>query len=201
MRPAEVDYWDTMAKERVFSDGGVLDNPVKRVPMMKHMLAYSWAGHKVLEIGVGAGITAAALRFLTVGKMDYLGTDLSPTFCANAERFGLKAVQADVTKLPGADGVYTRVIALDSLEHVRPEDREPGYREISRVMAKGGRLFINIPLNESLHEMEFDHGFGLKDLVRLESNGLQLEHYNTYKTVHLLDEKQTKEYAMAVMRK
>jgi ubiquinone/menaquinone biosynthesis C-methylase UbiE len=184
MRQTEVDYWETMATQRIFADGGILDNPVKRVPMLKHMLAYSWAGHKVLEIGIGAGLTAAALYFLTAGTMKYLGTDLSKAFCDNAARFGLNAVQADVTKLPGKDGEYTRIVALDSLEHVRPEDREAGYREIERVMAQDGRLFINIPLSESNHVTEFDHGFGLSDLLALEKVGLKLEQYNHYKTIH-----------------
>lgn len=201
MRQAEVDYWETMATQRIFRGGGIMDNPIKRVPMLKHMLGYSWAGHKVLEIGIGAGLTAAALYFLTAGTMKYLGTDLSKAFCENAARFGLNAVQADVTKLPGEDGTYTRVIALDSLEHVRPEDREAGYREISRVMAPTGRLFINIPLSESNHVDEFDHGFGLVDLLGLETAGLKLESYNYYKTAHPTDETKTREYAMAVMKK
>lgn len=201
MRQAEVAYWENMAKERILSGGRVVDNPVKRVPMVKAMLGYSWSAHKVLEIGMGAGLTASALNFLTCATMDYLGTDLSPAFCENAARFGLKAVQADVTKLPGEDGTYTRVIALDSLEHVRPEDRDSGYKEIVRVMASGGVLFINIPLDESSHETEFDHGFGLQDLLHLERVGLKLESYNTFKTVYLLNDKLTRSYAMAIMKK
>lgn len=201
MRPTEVEYWDELAKNRIYKDGGIVDNPVKRVPMARAMMGYSWAGAKVLEIGIGAGLTAAALRFLTAGTMTYLGTDLSPAFCENAARFGLKAVQADVTKLPGEDGEYTRVMALDSLEHVRPEDREAGYKEIVRVMAPGGVLFINIPLNESMHDNEFDHGFGLVDLLKLEQAGLKLESYNTFKTVNVVSEKHTKSYAMAIMKK
>lgn len=201
MRRAEVDYWDKMAKERIFTDGGILDNPIKRVPMVRAMLAYPWAGTKVLEIGIGAGLTAGALKFLTAGTMKYLGTDLSPAFVANAPRFGLKAVQADVTKLPGENGEYDRVIALDSLEHVRPEDREAGYAEISRVMAPRGLLFINIPLSESHHVDEFDHGFGLDDLVRIADAGLSLEKYDTYETIYLGDVSKRRKYAMAVMQK
>lgn len=201
MREAEVSYWDEMARDRVLTDGGIIDNPVKRIPMARAMFGYSWAGHRVLEIGIGSGLTAAAINLLTTASWSYLGTDLSVAFCENARRWGLKAVQADVTKLPGKDGEYTRIIALDSLEHVRPEDRAAGYKEIARVTAKGGVMFINIPKSESHHEDEFDHGFGVQDLLMLESEGFALETYDTYRTAHPFLEGQTRAYAMAILKK
>ena len=196
MRRAEIEYWDHMAKEKVFANGLLADNIFKRPPILRSLLAYSWAREKVLEIGIGTATTAGALRILNLGLWDYTGTDLSETFCEQARKFGLHTVQADVLNLPGEG--YSRVIALDSLEHVRPEDREKGYSEIVRVMKERGVLFINIPLSESAHDGEFDHGFDLSDLHRLEKAGLSLENYDTYEVFfqHI-----PRKYAMAVMHK
>jgi hypothetical protein len=80
---------------------------------------------------------------------------------------------------------FTRVMALDTLEHVNPADRDGGYKEIARVTASGGLLLINMPLDEaqhSHHDSEFDHPFALADLDRIEQQGFQLKSYQRYYT-------------------
>jgi SAM-dependent methyltransferase len=197
MRQTEIDYWDKVAKERCLSDGAINDNWLKRQAMMAFFAKYTWMHERVLEIGVGAGVSAAMLKIACGGMWSYIGTDLSPEFAkATWDQWRLKVVQADVLTLP--EGSFTRVLALDSLEHVRPEDRAQGYDNIVSRMADGAIMFINIPPHRSLHDEEFDHGFDLRDLHELEARGLSLQKYDTYSCHY---KSYSRRYAMAILSK
>ena len=196
MRQSESEYWDGQAKSR-FIDGAISDNWLKRMAMMSFFSKHSWLKHSVLEIGTGVGVSAGMLKIGCGGMWDYTGTDLSVEFCDAAYKaFRLKVVKGDVLSLP--DGKFSRILALDSLEHVRPEDRSAGYDNIAERLEKGGLMFINIPLSESKHDGEFDHGFNLTDLHELEKRGLSLENYDTY-VCHYAGS--IRKYAMAVLTK
>lgn|SRR5574341_72087 len=198
MRPTEVEYWDKIA-EQVCRPGekGFYDNWLKRRIIGQFLLKSEWSGKKVLEIGVGCGATAALLALACGRNWEYIGTDLSPKFAdAVKSIFNLKVVQADVLNLP--DGKFDRIVALDSLEHVRPEDRPQGYRNIAERMADDGMLFINMPYNRSLHKEEFDHGIDLRDLAMLEDVGVKLCKYELYQ-VQYADYLRT--YGFAVLGK
>lgn len=178
MREREIAYWEGIAEE-VTEDGKIRDNFAKREVLMRFLSKVTWTGKRVLEIGVGAGVSAGALMVCCGGKWDYIGTDLSPKFAEAARKaFLLNVVQADVLSLPA--GPFDRIMALDSLEHVRPEDRLSGYRAIAERLVDGGLLLINMPCNRSLHDDEFDHGFNLRDIADLEVAGLTLQKYELY---------------------
>lgn len=182
-REREAEYWDRVAKDGRVHEGMVIDNIYKRqVIVGRLMLACEWSDQKVLEIGVGMGQAAATMRVVLLGRWKYTGTELSEEFLRAArDAYGLNMVRTDATNLPGNDGEYTRVMCLDSLEHVHPEDREDGYKEIARVTAKGGLLLINMPLAEDqFHEEEFDHPFGLDDLHRIEKQGFRMKSFERY---------------------
>jgi SAM-dependent methyltransferase len=198
MRQAEADYWDKVAEAVTVGQDAISDNWEKRQILAQYLLKCRWSGQRVLEIGVGHGVTAATLA-LSCGRMwQYIGTDLSLKFAESAKRmFKLHVVQADVLSLPA--GSFTRILALDSLEHVRPEDRPDGYKAIAERLERGGLLFINLPITESKHEDEFDHGIGLQDLVMLEKSGLRLHKYDHYAIRYGPDH--LREYAFAVLKK
>lgn len=178
MRQAESAYWDDVA-DSVESGEGFLDNWLKRRIIGQLLLKADWMQQTVLEIGVGCGATAALLALSCGNMWSYTGTDVSEKFGGLAKKnFGLNVVKADVLSLP--EGKFSRILALDSLEHVRPEDREEGYKAIVSRMAPGALLFINMPISRSIHEAEFDHGIDLGDLKRLEANGLTLTKYDRY---------------------
>lgn len=196
MRVQESEYWDKQAKDRL-AGKRVSDNWLKRQAMMAFFCKHSWLRQTVLEIGVGAGISAAMLKLSCGGMWKYIGTDVSEEFCKAArERWQLNVVQADVLSLP--EGEFTRILALDSLEHVNPEDREQGYENIVSRLARRGVMFINIPLSSSNHNEQFDYGFDLTDLQILQDKGLSLENYDTY-TLGFLGG--IRRYAMAVLTK
>jgi cyclopropane fatty-acyl-phospholipid synthase-like methyltransferase len=181
--PSEVEYWDQVAEKVVSADSILADNTWKRPHQLHRLLKYDWQGQKVLEIGVGNGIVAGALQISCQVHWDYIGTELSPKFrqfVMNA--FHLETIEADVRELP--DGPFTRIIALDSLEHVRPEHRERGYARMAAVAKKDCLLFIHLSHEKSYHNKEFDHPFGLEDLVNLEKVGFSLQSYERYICKH-----------------
>jgi SAM-dependent methyltransferase len=179
MRPDEVNYWDGIAKAR---DGKVFDNIWKRLEIVSRISKFDLIGKHVLEIGCGMATAFAALRVVTLGHIDYVGTDLSPQYCKEVgDIFGMRVVQTDIQRIPVDTGVFDYCFCLDSLEHVRPEDRNAGYKEISRVLKPKASIVLNIPLDESQHDSAFDHGFDDSDLFALLSvTGMRLYSYETY---------------------
>ena len=175
----EVEYWDEIASQCVCDRGLLRDNVWKRAPQIRMLLDYDFDKQKVLEIGVGNAMIAGALQVIFQGNMDYLGTDLSDIFIRHAKaHFNLHVVQADVREIPGSG--YTRIIAFDSLEHVKPEHRPEGYTRLGMVAAEGALLFIHYSHSFSAHDKEFDHPFGLVDIVALEQAGFTLRHFKRY---------------------
>lgn len=178
----ESEYWDSIARF-VVPDGQIKANIHKMEQIAPRVMrAGSHIGQEVLEIGIGACIIAAVMNVLILGKWKYTGTDMSPIFVKHAiDAFHFNVKQTDVTLLPGEDAQYTRIWCFDSLEHVHPEDRERGYKEIARVTAQKGLLLINMPLSEDqFHDVEFDHPFGMHDFEMILQAGFKLKSYEAY---------------------
>lgn len=184
MKPFGAEYWDNVARTAL-AGGFILDNQHKRELILAHLMRESWIGQRVLEIGVGTGVTAAALTVTSLNYRRYVGTDCSAEFCRCAqENFNLSVVHTDVRSLPRIDGGFTRVIALDSLEHVPPEHRAQGYAEIGAAMAPNAKMLVNMPLGHSYHSDDFDFPFGLDDILALmRTAGLELRLYEEYGTL------------------
>lgn len=177
--PREKAYWDTIAGKSVSLETkkwSYSDNSWKRPNQVKHLMAHDWIGHKILEIGTGNAVIGGVLKSICGGAFDYTGTELSDKFIQwGRAAHGLNIVQADVRELPGEG--YTRIIAFDSLEHVRPEHREEGYAKIASVAAPEALLFIHFSYGTSFHDKEFDHPFGTEDLARIEKAGFVMLNY------------------------
>jgi SAM-dependent methyltransferase len=167
VRPEESEYWDHVARQvKGHGVNDLNDNIWKRCEIVRRILSHRPIDWKILEIGVGQGLGAAVFNLLTLGHNKYLGTDVSAEFCRFvAKRWKLPVVQTDILKLP--DGPFDMIWAFDTLEHVRPEDRKAGYEEMGRVLGKPGLILINMPLNESGHEPEFDWGMKEEEAFEL----------------------------------
>jgi ubiquinone/menaquinone biosynthesis C-methylase UbiE len=187
MQQEAVNYWDKHAakhKAVLGTESGLLDNIWKRQALVKRLLDYDFYHKSILEIGVGSGLTFAAIRLILLNAMNYRATDMSLKYVDFVEQmWHMNAVQADVTNIPYDDDLFDYVVALDVLEHVDPKDRFAGYKEISRVLKPDGRVILNIPLGESYHE-EYDWGFDYRDLfVLINICKLKVEKLEKY-TVH-----------------
>lgn len=193
----EVEYWHDVSKSLVDGNQLLKDNIWKRPEQIHRLLKYPWIDKRVLEIGVGTAVIAGCMKHVLLGNWQYVGTELGKGFREHAKAlYDLDVLEADVRELP--DGQFERIIALDSLEHVRPEHREAGYRRMAYVAAPGCLLFIHYSRSVSLHEKEFDHPFGLGDLMALEKVGFVL---NSYERYPCLVKGKTLDYVFLVMQK
>jgi SAM-dependent methyltransferase len=181
VREDEIQYWDYVANSRS-ENNYISDNLWKRQAIIHRIFSMNWYKKRILEIGVGFGTIAHIINISCLGKLKYIGTDVSPVYCAKAKYiFNVDLINTDILNLPTIEGGFDRVIALDSLEHVRPEDREQGYKNIGDVMSENATMIINIPLNKSEHVDDFDFPFGIIDINILCSlTGMYLESYEDY---------------------
>lgn len=117
----------------------------------------------VADIGCGAG--GKSLYYAACGAKTVIGVEILESYRAEAtalanelglaDRFTF--VCADAAALPFANGSVDTIIMNDAMEHVG--DPDAVLAEALRVLAKGGRLFVNFP---PLHH---PYGAHLSDLI------------------------------------
>lgn len=152
----------------------------------------AWAGHqgyleafldfadlqpsdRVLEVGVGTGTVAAAVRPRVAGLT---GIDHSAEMLAVARTKlpDVTLIQADLTQIPLPSGSYDRVLARSVLHHMT-SGLADGVAEIYRLLAPGGRLVIGEGIPPSPESVaHFTEVFRLKEerLVLLPEHLVQL---------------------------
>lgn len=166
MRQAESEYWDKQASTHLPK---LTDNVQKRGALVEKLLKHGdLFKQRILEVGVGLGTAMAALQIVFLRNFNYAATDVSEVYTNLAKkRIGDQAFHTDICHLPETDGGFTRIIFLDSLEHVSPEDRAEGFKEVEKVMAEHCKILINLPCDEGSHDKEFDHPFDIHEIIQL----------------------------------
>ena len=104
----------------------------------------------VLDVGCSIGVLVKAFRDL---GMDAYGVDYSEYALSHAPedvKARLKRVAVDKEKLPFKDGSFDLVTMLELLEHL--QDHRHLIGEVSRVMKKGGTVFVTTPFDLSPEE-------------------------------------------------
>jgi SAM-dependent methyltransferase len=133
---------------------------------------------RVLDVGCGTGGTMERLRAL---GGEPVGLDVEPLALAFCRARGhSRLLLGSATALPFTDGAFDAVIALDVLEHI--DDDAAAAREIGRVLAPGGALYISVPAYQSMwsgHDVALMHrrryvARQLEQVLR-DSGGLQIE--------------------------
>lgn len=99
-------------------------------------------GDRVIDLGTGTGIAAAAAR--GEGRV-IVGVDAAPGMLAiaRAEVEGVRFEEGDFSTLPFPDGSFDVAIAAHAL--LFAEDRVETLREWLRVVRDGGRLSLSVP--------------------------------------------------------
>ena len=137
---------------------------------MRKLLDYHFHEADVLEIGCALPTLYIALKSCANLK-SYKGTDVSGKYCDAAKEIcGVEARKAKANCLPFESDSFNNLFAFDVLEHIHPSERYSSYEEINRVLKKDARVFINNPLSETKHDLEFDHEFNDKEIVTLAWN-------------------------------
>ncbi|HEY8180122.1 MAG TPA: methyltransferase domain-containing protein [Candidatus Limnocylindria bacterium] len=100
------------------------------------------AGEKVLDVGCGTGIAAAAAQ---AAGAAVIGLDGAPGMVAVARREvpGVDFRVGDFMALPFDDGAFNVVISSHAL--LFADDRVGALREWRRVCRRGGRLSLSVP--------------------------------------------------------
>jgi ubiquinone/menaquinone biosynthesis C-methylase UbiE len=104
---------------------------------------------RVLEVGVGAGATAA--RIAEELRAAVVGIDTSERMVDLTRERGLEARVADVQELPFGDGEFDCVVAGWVFYHVI--DRDRAIAECARVLRPGGRLVAATLADENLADL------------------------------------------------
>jgi len=103
-------------------------------------------GHRVLEIGCGAGNVLAQ-----VPSRERSGVDLSDFLLEIARRNcgpGVNLVKGNAERLPFNDEAFDRVYCTEVIEHV--QDPEKVVEELARVLRPGGRAVVSLPNDRTI---------------------------------------------------
>lgn len=110
-------------------------------------------GH--LDIGSAWGYNVLALSKLglTATGMDLVIDQFGAgKRIAQANDLPFNVVGADAARLPFADGSFTSISMVETLEHVFEDDRDRVFAECRRVLNRGGRLILSTPNHGSVVE-------------------------------------------------
>ena len=97
---------------------------------------------RLLDVGCGAG---AALAFFRQAGVEAQGIDLSPGMVQACRDQGLRADVAEFSRpLPYADGEFDAIFSMNSMLHVPKALLPAVVRELRRILADDGVLFLGI---------------------------------------------------------
>jgi len=113
-------------------------------------------GDNLNILNLGFGSANLEKNFFSQKKtFNWYGIDIS--------RFSVKSASkkyprgnfeiGNVNSIKSKDNYFNYVVGLELLEHIRPSLTFKALGEIHRVLKRGGKLIVSVPLNEKLEEM------------------------------------------------
>ncbi len=115
-------------------------------------LAECKGGHRILEAGFGSGITFLNLH---ENYKEIYGLDLNAPVEDVTAVFGKRQVEThlqngSVLSMPYPDDFFDTVLMISILEHLKPSDQVPAFREVRRVLKPGGQAIYGVPIERRL---------------------------------------------------
>lgn len=114
----------------------------------KYMLGKDYKGKTLIDIATGSGHVAVELSKL---PLRVFATDLSPQAINNIEKYKkqlgllyLTTIKCHAEKIPLSSESVDYIVANAILEHI--PDEKKAINEWKRILKKGGKLFITVPL-------------------------------------------------------
>jgi len=125
----------------------------------------------VLELGVGNGKNLSAFP----ADAQVIGLDFSrPALRACTSIHSMPLLQADVSALPFRDGCFPGIATSHVLGHLDAPSRLKAAREIERVLAKGGLLYVSVFGEE---DMRFGKGDEMEPRTFRRGNGIVCHYF------------------------
>lgn len=111
-------------------------------------------GELILDVGCGAGKQAAVISRIT----KVAGIDSSPLSIDYSTKLvkekgnisNFEAKTANANKIPYKNNTFDKVIAIDLIEHMTPEDNVLFIKEAKRVLKPQGGIYIYIHLTKTI---------------------------------------------------
>jgi len=100
-------------------------------------------GHRVVDVGCGAGVAIPNLRDI---YLEVYGVDVKPVG---------SFLRASVYDLPFDNGECDTVFTVSTLEHLTPSKLPAAFQEMSRVLRDGGQIVYGVPKASSLMTFAF----------------------------------------------
>ena len=152
-------------------------------------LAECRGGHRVLEVGCGAG---ASFLNLHMSYQEIYGLDLTMRLEEVSSTFEninipVHLKNGNILQMPYGDDYFDTVLAISVLEHLKPAEQSQAFAEIHRVLKPGGQVVYGVPMARPFmtfmfhllgHVLHFDiedHHFSTeKDVSAAAGDSLQL---------------------------
>ncbi|MHC4742156.1 MAG: class I SAM-dependent methyltransferase, partial [Planctomycetota bacterium] len=138
-------------------------------------LARCRGGERVLEVGFGSGV---AFPNLYERYDEIHGLDLKAPIEEVAAVFEKRQItthlrNGSVLEMPYEDDFFDTVLLISILEHLKPDEQEPAFEEIARVLKPGGQVVYGVPIERGLMVLMF----------RLSGCNIREHHFSTEKNV------------------
>jgi len=149
-------------------------------------------GNRILEVGFGSG---SAFLNLNEKYGEIHGLDLKANVDAVSEVFKKIGIQVflkngNVLSMPYADNYFDSILLISILEHLHPESQEEAFREITRVLKKGGQVVYGVPVERPLMYL----------LFRLFGLDIRKQHFSNEKEIVMHAERFLKKIRISKMK-
>jgi len=166
------EYWEAQAREKG-AGGALKHNCVKQCEILSRILAHQPYGKRVVEVGCGQAITAAAVNLVCLGHFDYLGLEIAPSYVDLVrKRWKMQAVLLEEgSRMPDVGALFDQAWLFDTLEHIEPTTRAGYAGWLSHHLKTDGVVLINTPIGEDGHGDEFSWRFEEAELAQFCADG------------------------------
>lgn len=150
-----------------------------RIPFQRYWQRRRHAIVTALAEGAASCLDVGCGSSRILGSLDNgLGLDVQLSKLRYARKYGKPLVNASVYALPFGDESFDCVVCSQVIEHL-PADPEP-FREMARVVRKGGRLIIGTPdyarlswrIIEAIYHLVLPGGYADEHITRYTREGL-----------------------------
>jgi SAM-dependent methyltransferase len=164
--------------------GGYKDYLHGEIPQ-RHMKALQYLrvnrGEVILDIGCGRGELLSACD--KKGAIA-IGIDYSPAavkISRGDKDAHVAVIQASATALPFRDGIFDKIIMLDIVEHLAPDDLLKCLQDARRLLKHGGHILIHTPnqWGDYVSALYYKVGSKLRRPKEVTKNNLIVHNYDS----------------------